>query len=118
MHETGLNVWRVLEIPSTAMVIDGMDSSTDPESRDGWESVLEMELSVHTNLIASALSDDGRWHVASDLYEAKLFELSKTVSLCSWKYAQFGIRSISNQGNQASARRHDDQRQGRKTQKQ
>ncbi|KIJ21469.1 hypothetical protein PAXINDRAFT_123248 [Paxillus involutus ATCC 200175] len=80
MHETGLNVWRVLEIPSTAMVIDGMDSSTDPESRDGWESVLEMELSVHTNLIASALSDDGRWLVASDLYEAKLFELSKTQS--------------------------------------
>ncbi|KAF9229647.1 WD40 repeat-like protein [Gyrodon lividus] len=80
MHETGLNIWRVLDIPSTAMVIDGMDSSTDPESREGWERVLEMELSVHTNLIASALSDDGRWLVASDLYETKLFELSKTHS--------------------------------------
>ncbi|KAF9243813.1 WD40 repeat-like protein [Melanogaster broomeanus] len=80
MHETGLNIWRILDIPSTGMVIDGMDSPTDPESRVGWESVLEVELSVHTNLIASALSDDGRWLVASDLYETKLFKLTKTQS--------------------------------------
>lgn len=80
VHETGLNVWRVLDIPSSSMVVDGMDNSTDPESRVGWESVLEMEFSVHTNLIASALSNDGRWLVASDLYETKLFELVKTVS--------------------------------------
>lgn len=81
MHETGLNVWHVLNIPSTAMVIDGRDDSTDPESRVGWESMLEMELNVQTNLIASTLSDDGRWVVVSDLYETKLFELRKTVSL-------------------------------------
>lgn len=81
MHDTGLNIWRVLNIPSTAMVIDGRDHSTDPELRVGWESVLEMELNVQTNLIASALSDDGRWLVVSDLYETKLFELRKTVGL-------------------------------------
>ena len=81
MHETGLNIWRVLKIPSTAMVIDGRDTSTDPELRVGWESILEMELNVQTNLIASALSDDGRWLVVSDLYETKLFGLDKTVSV-------------------------------------
>lgn len=81
MHETGLNIWRVFNIPSTAMVIDGRDISTDPELRVSWESVLEMELNVQTNLIASALSDDGRWLVVSDLYETKLFRLDKTVSL-------------------------------------
>ncbi|KIJ68729.1 hypothetical protein HYDPIDRAFT_24982 [Hydnomerulius pinastri MD-312] len=80
MHDTGLKIWRVLDIPSMAVVIDGLDSSTDPKERVGWESALEMEFSVHTNLIASALSDDGRWLVASDLYETKLFELTKTPS--------------------------------------
>lgn len=80
MHETGLKIWRVLDIPTTAIIIDGMDDATDPDSRVGWESVLEIELNVHTNLISSSLSDDGRWLVASDLYETKLFELTITVS--------------------------------------
>lgn len=80
MYETGLRIWRILDIPSTAMVIDGMDNATDPDSRVGWESVLEVELNVHTNLISSSLSEDGRWLVASDLYETKLFELTTTVS--------------------------------------
>lgn len=80
MHETGLNVWRVLNIPSLSTVIDGRDISTDPELRIGWETVLEMELNVQTSLIASALSDDGQWLVVSDLYETKLFRLDKTVS--------------------------------------
>ncbi|KAG9314637.1 WD40 repeat-like protein [Chiua virens] len=78
MHETGLNIWHVLEIPSTMVVIDGMNNSTDPELRVSWESLLEMELNVQTNLIASSLSDDGQWLVVSDLHETKLFVLSKT----------------------------------------
>ncbi|KAI6134122.1 WD40 repeat-like protein [Pisolithus thermaeus] len=78
MYETGLRLWRVLDIPDASLVIDGMDSTTDPETRVGWENVLEMELNVHTNLISSALSDDGRWLVASDLYETKLFKLTTT----------------------------------------
>ena len=81
MHETGLNIWRVLSIPSTAMIIDGKDNSTDPDFRVSWESVLEMQLNVQTNLVASALSDDGRWLVVSDLYETRLFELCQTVSI-------------------------------------
>lgn len=80
MHDTGVNIWRVLGIPDSDVIVDGVDPSTDPETRTSWEKVLEMELNVRTNLIASALSDDGRWLVVSDLYEAKLFELSFNVS--------------------------------------
>ncbi|KAG1766452.1 WD40 repeat-like protein [Suillus occidentalis] len=76
MHDTGVNIWRVLGIPDSDVIVDGVDPSTDPETRTSWEKVLEMDLNVRTNLIASALSDDGRWLVVSDLYEAKLFELS------------------------------------------
>ena len=80
MHETGINIWRILDIPGSDSVLDGVDASTDPESRNAWEKVLEMDLNVRTNLIASALSDDGRWLVVSDMYEAKLFELRTNVS--------------------------------------
>lgn len=80
MHDTGVNIWRVLGIPDSDVIVDGVDPSTDPETRTSWEKVLEMDLNVRTNLIASALSDDGRWLVVSDLYEAKLFELSFNVS--------------------------------------
>lgn len=100
MHEIGLHIWRVLNIPSTAMVIDGKDNCTDPELRVNWESMLEMELNVRTNLIASALSDDGRWLVVSDLYETKLFELYTTVSAhsCNTRKALKSRSSISPQG--------------------
>jgi len=80
MYETGVNVWRVLSIPGSDVIVDGIDASTDPETRTAWEKVLEMNLNVRTNLIASALSDDGRWLAVSDMYEAKLFELSFSVS--------------------------------------
>jgi len=35
--------------------------------------VVDMELNVRTNLVASAISDNGRWLVISDLYETRLF---------------------------------------------
>ncbi|KAG2057126.1 WD40 repeat-like protein [Suillus hirtellus] len=76
INETGVNIWRVLCIPDSDVIVNGVDPSTDPETRTSWEKVLEMDLNVRTNLIASALSDDGRWLVVSDLYEAKLFQLS------------------------------------------
>ena len=40
-----------------------------------------MVLNVRTNLIASAISDDGAWLVVSDFYETKLFSLEATVSV-------------------------------------
>ncbi|WVQ77610.1 hypothetical protein IAR50_007298 [Cryptococcus sp. DSM 104548] len=45
------------------------------EDESGWEKVLEMELRLRTNLIASAISEDGKWLALSDLYETKLFYL-------------------------------------------
>ncbi|KAH7911229.1 WD40 repeat-like protein [Hygrophoropsis aurantiaca] len=78
MHETGINIWRVLDILTADTIMDGMDIGSDPENRVGWENVLDMELSVRSNLVACALSDDGKWVVASDLYETKLFELITT----------------------------------------
>jgi U3 small nucleolar RNA-associated protein 4 len=80
MHETGIDIWRILNIPGSDVILDGVDASTDPEARTAWEKVLEMDFNVRTNLIASALSDDGRWLVVSDMHEAKLFELSSNVS--------------------------------------
>jgi U3 small nucleolar RNA-associated protein 4 len=80
MRDTGIDIWRILDIPGSDVILDGVDASTDPETRTAWEKVLEMDFNVRTNLIASAMSDDGRWLVVSDMYEAKLFELSSNVS--------------------------------------
>ncbi|KAL7420926.1 U3 small nucleolar RNA-associated protein [Cryptotrichosporon argae] len=41
----------------------------------GWEKVLDMDLKLRTNLVASTVSHDGRWLAVSDLYETKLFRL-------------------------------------------
>ncbi|KAF6766256.1 U3 small nucleolar RNA-associated protein 4 [Ephemerocybe angulata] len=45
------------------------------EFANGWEKVLEMDLNVHTNIIAHEISEDGSWLAVSDLYETKLFHL-------------------------------------------
>lgn len=52
----------------------------EPAQSGGWEKVLDMELNVHTNIIATAISDNGQWLVVSDLYETKLFALENDVS--------------------------------------
>ncbi|GAA6032090.1 hypothetical protein JCM8097_007066 [Rhodosporidiobolus ruineniae] len=41
----------------------------------GYEKVAELDLKLQTNLVSSAVSDDGRWLAVSDLYETKLFRL-------------------------------------------
>lgn len=45
------------------------------EDDEGWVKVLEMDLKLRTNLISSAVSQDGQWLAVSDLYETKLFQL-------------------------------------------
>lgn len=75
MHDASASIWRINE--SSAEDDTALPSTSDI---DGWEKVLDMDLAVHTNLIASALSDDGKWLVVSDLYESKLFAL--TVDVC------------------------------------
>ncbi|TYJ51515.1 hypothetical protein B9479_007911 [Cryptococcus floricola] len=61
-RETSVGIWRV------------------QEDESGWEKVLEMELRLRTNLISSAISEDGKWLALSDLYETKLFFLASTPS--------------------------------------
>jgi U3 small nucleolar RNA-associated protein 4 len=83
MRDTGLTVWRILNKQPQLDVSDLSTQNPDEAHEKGWERVLDMELNVHTNLIASAISNDGHWLVASDLYETKLFHLTMTVSICS-----------------------------------
>jgi U3 small nucleolar RNA-associated protein 4 len=76
--ERDVGVWRIRARrtgDAAAMMDDANVNSW------GWEKLLEMELKVRTNLIASAISDDGRWMVVSDLYETKLFALVTKVSV-------------------------------------
>ncbi|KAJ7139903.1 WD40-repeat-containing domain protein [Mycena epipterygia] len=71
-RDAGLGIWRILKKPSPST---DEPSAVDDIDAAGWEKVLDMELNVHTNLLASAISDNGRWLVVSDLYESKLFSL-------------------------------------------
>lgn len=56
----------------------GRESTADGENVEdaaGWTKMLDMDLKLQTNLVASAVSKDGRWLAVSDLYETKLFRL-------------------------------------------
>ncbi|KAJ7071242.1 WD40-repeat-containing domain protein [Mycena amicta] len=68
-RDTGLEVWRILKTSNP------QDDTVNDRDGAGWEKVLDMELIVHTNILASAISDNGQWIVVSDLYESKLFSL-------------------------------------------
>ncbi|KAI0296605.1 WD40 repeat-like protein [Russula brevipes] len=74
--DTGLAVWRLPEKPSLE---EGPSLALSGEG-PGWHKVLEMSLSVQTNLVASAISDDGRWLAVSDSFEVKLFWLQRSHS--------------------------------------
>ncbi|GAA6050690.1 hypothetical protein JCM3770_000894 [Rhodotorula araucariae] len=98
-RERGVGIWR-LEDPKRAGSAMGLGSNAAPlqkakwgrknfavgldrEEEDeeevgttGYEKVAELELKVQTNLVSSAVSPDGKWLAASDLYETKLFRLS------------------------------------------
>ncbi|KAJ7169661.1 WD40-repeat-containing domain protein [Mycena filopes] len=76
-RDAGLGIWRILKKPTPA---EEEPNATDDIDAPGWEKVLDMEFNVHTNLLATAISDDGRWLVVSDLYESKLFSLSSTAN--------------------------------------
>ncbi|KZT21715.1 WD40 repeat-like protein [Neolentinus lepideus HHB14362 ss-1] len=76
MHDDSLSLWRVLKKHKPS--VDDENVDIDPNTGSGgWSKVLEMDLSVRSNLTASAVSDDGRWIVASDLFESKLFSLEQ-----------------------------------------
>ncbi|KAJ6509309.1 WD40-repeat-containing domain protein [Mycena vitilis] len=75
-RDAGLGIWRITKKPLPSSE-DEPIAADDPDAA-GWEKVLDMELNVHTNLLATAIADNGRWLVVSDLYESKLFSLSSS----------------------------------------
>ena len=77
MREASLSLWRLLSEPNIDLDDDAEDLH-ESETK-GWEKVLEMDLTVSGNLVASEVSDDGHWLVASDPFETKLFSLSADV---------------------------------------
>ncbi|KAK1229372.1 U3 small nucleolar RNA-associated protein [Marasmius sp. AFHP31] len=68
MRDNGLSIWKILKTAS-------IEEEVDPDAHE-WEKCLEMELDVSTNLVASAMSEDGRWLVVSDMYETRLFSMT------------------------------------------
>lgn len=73
LRDTSVSLWRIPthEVPDEA--VEG------EEGERTYEEVLEMDLNVRTNIVAGALSGDGKWLAVSDRYEVKLFSLSTTV---------------------------------------
>ena len=86
VREAGLTVWKIQNKPEDKEEerdnedVDMLDVIPEPFA-GGWDKVLEMELVVHSNIIAHEISDDGKWLVISDMYETKLFKLRMNVSL-------------------------------------
>ena len=77
MGDSRLSVWRILRRRSS---LSDEDLEENNSRVADWEKVLEMDFKVQTNLVASSISDNGRWLVVSDLHEAKLFSLTTDVS--------------------------------------
>ena len=77
--DTDLAVWR---LPERSSVKEDLEVAPIGETT-GWSKVLEMDLRVQTNLVASAISDDGGWLAVSDAFESKLFSLQTEVRFLS-----------------------------------
>lgn len=56
-RDRGVGIWRV------------------HPNENGWEKLLEMELRLRTTIIATTISEQGKYLAVSDLYETKLFKL-------------------------------------------
>lgn len=79
VREAGVSVWRIKKRVEEGEG-EGGEEGIEPKEEGGWERVLDMDLNVQSNLVAGAISDDGRWLVVSDWYETKLFQLEHLVS--------------------------------------
>lgn len=90
MRDSRVSIWRILKKPSPTPAEgeeeEEMEEIAEEKENDmaDWEKCVEMELDVHTNLVASALSADGKWLVVADLYETKLFRLVTDASIPSF----------------------------------
>jgi len=95
-REAGLSVWRIQKKPEEGAGVEAretqpeidLDGTSGPEPfAGGWDKVLEMDLNVHSNIVAHEISDDGKWLAVFDLYESKLFSLHTDVSFYPFPYA-------------------------------
>ena len=73
--DTDLAIWR---LPKRPLVKEDSLLALSGEGL-GWEKVLDMSLRVQTNIVASAISDDGCWLAVSDAIETKIFWLQVDV---------------------------------------
>jgi U3 small nucleolar RNA-associated protein 4 len=71
--DAAVSLWRIAPRPAGSPKQEWEEEEKARE--EGWEKILEMELNVQTNIIASAISDDASWLVVSDAYETKLFSM-------------------------------------------
>jgi hypothetical protein len=85
MSDTGVDIWRIKERRrpnwDEGVIAAGDEAALangEGDDGGGWDKCLEIQLNVQTNLLASAVSDNGQWLVVSDLYETKLFALETT----------------------------------------
>jgi U3 small nucleolar RNA-associated protein 4 len=83
--DTDLAVWR---LPERVSVEEDSQLALSGEGL-GWKKVLEMSLRVQTNIVASAISDDGCWLAVSDTFETKLFWLQVDVRVFHFVLHQF-----------------------------
>lgn len=80
-RETSVGIWKLADEGARRsraledMGLVYLDGDKDAPTGDQWVKLLEMDLKVKTNLVALAISPDGRFLAVSDLYETKLFSL-------------------------------------------
>jgi U3 small nucleolar RNA-associated protein 4 len=67
----GINLWAL-------RAVTGVQKA--PPKGQEYQKLSEMQLNTQTNLISSAISDDGKWLAASDSYEVRLWHLKANVS--------------------------------------
>ncbi|CAL1696492.1 unnamed protein product [Somion occarium] len=82
MRDSGISIWKISRKQKPSLGVEDMITTEDPTPQSGapdrgWDRVLDMALNVTSNLVASAISDDGKWVTVSDWYETKLFCLEQ-----------------------------------------
>lgn len=79
VRDAGVGLWRLQ--PRKSPLMGDLDLGSSTPAGDGWEKLLEMDLSVQTNTVTGAISDDARWLAVSDTYETKLFAVHHDVRI-------------------------------------
>jgi U3 small nucleolar RNA-associated protein 4 len=81
-RDRSVGIWKVDQIKNGGRegiawdrFRDEVEEEDESEGQEGWRKLVEMELKLQTNLVSSAVSNDGKWLAVSDLFETKLFRL-------------------------------------------